>query len=48
MLVVSIIFLIVGVDNVKSMKRDINKSEDLCKKYKGLSMQEIYIIIYII
>ena len=43
MLIVSIIFLIVGVDNVKSMKRDINKSEDLCKKYKGLSMQEIYI-----
>lgn len=43
MLVVSIIFLIVGADNVKSMKKDINKSEDLCNKSKGLSMQEIYI-----
>ena len=42
MLVVSIIFLIVGADNVKSMKKDINKSEDLCNKNKGLSMQEIY------
>ena len=43
MLIVSIIFIMIGVENVKSLKKDINKAEDLCKENKGLSMVEIYI-----
>ena len=43
MLIVSIIFIMLGVENVKSLKKDINKAEDLCKENKGLSMAEIYI-----
>ena len=44
MLVVSLLFLLIGGgDNIKSLKEGLNKSEDLCKKNKGLSMEEIYI-----
>jgi hypothetical protein len=43
MLIISLIFLLIGADNIKSMKRDIHKAEDLCNQNKGLTMQEIYI-----
>ena len=43
MLVVSLLFLLLGGGNIKNLKEDLNKSEDLCKKNKGLSMEEIYI-----
>ena len=43
MLVVSILFLLIGGDNINSLKEGLNKSEDLCKNNKGLSMEEIYI-----
>ena len=43
MLVVSLIFLLIGGENVKSLLKDIHKTEDLCTSNKGLSMQEIYI-----
>ena len=43
MLIVGLIFLLVGGENVKSLIKDIHKTEDLCTSNKGLSMQEIYI-----
>ena len=43
MLVVSILFLLIGGDNINSLKEGLNRSEDLCKNNKGLSMEEIYI-----
>ena len=43
MLVVSLLFLLLGGGNIKNLKEDLNKSEDLCKRNKGLSMEEIYI-----
>ena len=43
MLIVSLIFLLIGGENVKSLIKDIHKAEDLCNSNKGLSMQEIYI-----
>ena len=43
MLVISLLFLLLGGGNIKNLKEDLNKSEDLCKKNKGLSMEEIYI-----
>ena len=39
MLIISLIFLLIGADNIKSMKRDIHKAEDLCNQNKGLTMQ---------
>ena len=43
MLIVSLIFLLIGGDNIKSLKNNIMKAENLCKENKGLSMEEIYI-----
>lgn len=43
MLIVSLIFLMIGAENIKLMKKNISKAENLCKENKGLSMEEIYI-----
>ena len=43
MLIVSVIFLLIGGENVKTMKKNINRAENLCNENKGLSMEEIYI-----
>ena len=43
MLIVSLIFLLIGGDNITSLRNNINKAENLCKENKGLSMEEIYI-----
>lgn len=43
MLIISIIFLIFGLDNIKYLKKDIKGSQNICESNKGLTMEEIYI-----
>ena len=43
MLIVSLLFLLIGGDNINTLKEGIQRSGDLCKKNKGLTMEEIYI-----
>ena len=43
MLIISVIFLIFGLNNIHYLKNDIKRSENICKSNKGLTMNEIYI-----
>ena len=43
MLIISIIFLIFGLDNIKYLKKDIKDSQNICQSNKDLTMEEIYI-----
>ena len=44
MLIITIIFLIFGLDNIKFLKKGIEKAQKMCESHKGLSMEEIYIL----
>ena len=43
MLIISIIFGVFSLNNIKSMKKNIKQAQNLCETNKGLSMEEIYI-----
>ena len=43
MLIISIIFLLFGLSNIKILKNDIKRSQNICESNKGLTMNEIYI-----
>ena len=42
MIVITIIFLLFSLENIKLLKLDIKKSQNICELNKGLSMEEIY------
>ena len=42
MLIISFIFLFFSISNIKTLKLNIKKAQNICESYKGLSMDEIY------
>ena len=42
MSIISFVFLIFSLDNIKYLKESIKRSQNICESEKGLSMEEIY------
>ena len=43
MFIITIVFLIFGLENIKHLKNSIEKAQNICESHKGLSMEDIYI-----
>ena len=43
MFIISFIFILGGDNNVKNLKNELTRSQNICEENKGMSMEEIYI-----